>query len=97
MKKIKLQSLIMARNFIPDDTNFYGLCGVGYDLDRAGVFSIPHLQAYYAYLKEWQPHFLKQDQYGYWWEAGDKAPRLKWLDKHIKKLQDELRIEQESK
>lgn len=69
----------------------YGLCTWGYNLVRAGLLSWKEYDIFLVYVKLNRPHMLsslaafKSRKSGFFWKDSDIVPRIKWVEKHIKK------------
>lgn len=63
-----------------------GLCTLAYTLLEDGVFTEDEFITIYGYIQRNKPVNLHtiMSLDGYYWEIGEKRPRIKWLKKHIK-------------
>ena len=92
MKKVKtdIELLIILRDFIVQDNDFYGMCGSAWDLVSLRVINEHEYSILADYINERQPSPSKFWKYGYWWKIHNKKPRLRWIDKELKKLKLKL-------
>jgi len=76
--------LANLRDYIIEEEGFCGMC-----VSNASMFDNKKISRYkfdliYSYINDNKPeeHWFK----GYWWKAGDKKPRIEWLNQQIEKL-----------
>ena len=99
MKTIK-ELLIIVRDNIQQDILFTdGICLETYRLHAENIIDYDEYYLLVEFLNNNTPltknviidrilelNFTKPLDATYWWKYGDKKPRIKWLNKHIKRL-----------
>jgi hypothetical protein len=86
MKKERsiLKLLVFLRDYIRDTDRFFnGMCLIIMRMNNQNLISLDERVLLIRYFEENKPKHIKTS---YWWKVGDKVPRLKWLNKQIKKL-----------
>ena len=80
--------LILLRDELPNRIDDEGMCSViqFMKFDRLISYDEMKLLEYYLIKNDPKTKHLNTD---YWWEEGDLAPRIKWLNKQIKRLKNE--------
>lgn len=65
-----------------------GLCGLAYVLYFSEKINLDQYDEFCLYIKKNRPiNFRSLVRDLYYWEIGDKKPRIKWLKKHIKRCE----------
>jgi hypothetical protein len=67
-----------------------GLCRWIENMYRRGIITEAECYRLEYYLSQNKPitfyKILRMNNNRYWWRIGDIKPRIKWIEKHIKKL-----------
>lgn len=97
MRTIK-ELLVILRDYVIETDNFdSGLCIAKWDLYLEKKITLKELELLTDYLDENIPltfnviisrildSDFRQPVVCHWWAVGKKEPRIKWLNKHIKK------------
>jgi hypothetical protein len=67
-----------------------GLCWWIENMYRRGIITEAECDSLEYYLSQNKPitfyKILRMNTNSYWWRIGDIKPRIKWIEKHIKKL-----------
>lgn len=87
----QLRLLKKMRSLIVRDKNFYGMCGVINDLWNTSRINVFEQGILNVFLYDRKPSLSRQYGCGFWWKSGNKKPRLRWIDKEIKKLNLKLK------
>ena len=89
----KMVELLMRIRYIVETENILGLCGVA--VRRINVngrlrylFTREERYMLSLYFALNSPYVRRTD--GFWWKPGSKLPRLKWIDKQLEKLNNQL-------
>lgn len=77
----KLKDYIVHQN----PYKFYGMCGEINEMYKLDFINDYELDILYDFIKTNTPTNFDED-YGYWWNVGEKQPRIDWLDEQISKL-----------
>jgi hypothetical protein len=70
----------------------FGLCAWIDELEMRGIISWTECSKLNIYIKENRPSMFsslqafRNSQWWFYWDRGDIKPRIKWINKHIKKL-----------
>ena len=82
MKTRSIKILLgLLKQRVKEDTNFLGMCWNMDELFFNDIITSLEHDELDEYLTANTPKYHD----GYWWKQGDKAPRHRWLNKHIKK------------
>lgn len=93
-KILKVLKLVLENKYRFEQND--GICNVIRSLYINDEISISEMQVSREYMENNKPWFadLRWNwfQTAYWWRAGRTKPRVKWINKHIKKLKRESNI-----
>lgn len=86
--KMAIDILVILRKFIYEDKQFTdGLCWASRRLYHFNKLSVAQYMFFGKYLKNNRPkETVILTTFGFWWKPNIKEPRLKWIDKELKKL-----------
>lgn len=85
MRSIKIL-LILLLSYIKEEEEFLGMCLSASELRDFREISHEEHLSIKEYLKNNKPVLCMGMVY--WWNRGDKEPRIEWLEKQIKLLED---------
>jgi len=85
------QLLKLIRDYTINEKGYYGLCATNCELYQESIITKPEYYMIMRYIDNHpsENYYKKTNPSsfdGYWWKEGSKAPRLRWLTKHIDKL-----------
>ena len=85
MRTLK-ELLILLRQYIVDQKSkeFHGMCGQITRMAKKNLITPEEWRVLRLYLynnRKGRVYFKSQ---GYWWKPGNKPPRLRWCDQHVK-------------
>lgn len=61
-----------------------GMCQLALRLSHKGIMTDNEYEKVRTYLNNHKPKNLIPERSLWWWFCGEKEPRLKWLNRHIK-------------
>jgi len=79
--------LIKLRDHIETEDGFCGMCGSIMEMyDYAKEIDAKGCDILRNYLNDNEPKRKFRGNHLYWWKAGNKKPRINWLNREIVKL-----------
>lgn len=81
MKSINELLVLLKEEIVANSSFSYGMCGSITNLEDSRSITAEEVINLRNYLRKNSPTSVMD---AFWWISGDKEPRLKWLDEHIK-------------